>query len=49
MYEKSLLTDSAQQTATLFGNFDQNITVIEKAFDVRVKLAKAFDGGNNAV
>ena len=36
MYEKSLLTDSAQQTATLFGNFDQNITVIEKAFDVSV-------------
>ena len=27
----------------------QNQRGVEKAFDVRVKLAKAFDGGNNAV
>lgn len=36
MYEKTLLTDTALQTAALFGNFDCNITVIEKAFGVSV-------------
>lgn len=36
MYEKILLTDTALQTATLFGNFDCNIAVIEKAFGVTI-------------
>ena len=36
MYEKILLTDTALQTATLFGNFDCNIAIIEKAFGVTI-------------
>ena len=30
MIEKILLTDTAEQTAALFGNFDRNINIIEK-------------------
>ena len=36
MLEKILLTSTAEQTAALFGNFDRNINMIEKAFDVSV-------------
>lgn len=36
MFEKILLTSTAEQTAALFGNFDRNINMIEKAFDVSV-------------
>ena len=36
MYEKILLTDTALQTAALFGNFDRNIAAVEKAFGVSV-------------
>ena len=36
MYEKTLLTDTALQTATLFGNFDRNIAAVEKAFGVSI-------------
>ena len=36
MNEKILLTETALQTANLFGNFDCNVTVIEKAFGVSV-------------
>lgn len=36
MYEKILLTDTALQTATLFGNFDCNIAILEKTFGVSV-------------
>ena len=36
MIEKILLTDTAEQTAALFGNFDRNINIIEKSFDVSI-------------
>ncbi len=36
MFEKILLTSSAEQTAALFGNFDCHLAVIEKAFGVSV-------------
>ncbi|MBQ9747518.1 MAG: PhoH family protein [Clostridia bacterium] len=36
MYEKTLFTDTAEQTAALFGNFDRNVTAIENAFGVSV-------------
>ncbi|MBP3555077.1 MAG: PhoH family protein [Clostridia bacterium] len=36
MYEKSLLTNSAEQTAAIFGNFDHNMDIIEKSFGVSV-------------
>ena len=36
MYEKILLTKTAEQTANIFGNFDRNIAIIEKAFGVNI-------------
>lgn len=36
MYEKILLTKTAEQTANIFGNFDRNITIIEKTFGVDI-------------
>ncbi len=36
MYEKTLLTDTAEQTAAIFGNFDCHMNQIEKAFGVTV-------------
>ncbi len=36
MYEKILLTKTAEQTANIFGNFDRNITIIEKSFGVDI-------------
>lgn len=36
MNEKVLLTDTMEQTANIFGNFDMNMAIIEKAFDVAV-------------
>ena len=32
MNEKIVLTDTMEQTANIFGNFDMNIAMIEKAF-----------------
>ena len=36
MNEKILLTKTAEQTANIFGNFDRNIAIIEKAFGVDI-------------
>ena len=36
MFEKVLFTDTAEQTAALFGNFDRNATAIENAFGVAI-------------
>ena len=36
MLEKILLTSTAEQTALLFGNFDRNINMIEKNFNVNI-------------
>ena len=36
MTEKILLTDTMEQTANIFGNFDMNVAMIEKAFGVTI-------------
>jgi len=36
MNEKVLLTDNVEQTANIFGNFDMNTAMIEKAFGVTI-------------
>ncbi len=36
MYEKTVTTESAAQTAAIFGNFDKNAEIIEKTFSVSV-------------
>lgn len=36
MYERVLITDRLDNVATVFGNFDENIKLIEQAYDVRI-------------
>ena len=36
MTEKTLLTDTMEQTANIFGNFDINTARLEKAFGVPI-------------
>jgi hypothetical protein len=36
MNEKILLTDTMEQTANIFGNFDMNTAMVEKAFGVTI-------------
>ena len=36
MFEKIIDTDSSEQTAEIFGNFDSNVAVIERAFGVEI-------------
>ena len=36
MTEKTLLTDTMEQTANIFGNFDMNAAMVEKAFSVSI-------------
>lgn len=36
MSEKTVYTDSIEQTAAIFGNFDSNIAIIERAFGVEI-------------
>ena len=36
MNERVLMTDTMEQTANIFGNFDMNVAMIEKAFGVTV-------------
>ena len=40
MNEKVLLTDTMEQTANIFGNFDMNTAMIEKAFGVSIANRK---------
>lgn len=36
MFEKIIYTDSIEQTAAIFGNFDTNVAMIERAFGVEI-------------
>lgn len=36
MYEKTVTTESAEETAAIFGNYDKNAEIIEKIFSVSV-------------
>ncbi len=36
MFEKIIYTDSSEQTAAIFGNFDSNVATIERAFGVEI-------------
>ncbi len=36
MAEKVVLTDTFEQTSVIFGNYDKNIQMVEKAFDVNI-------------
>lgn len=49
MAEKVLLTDTFDQTSAIFGNFDINIQMIEKAFGVRITNRDTERTAGNAI
>lgn len=49
MTEKTLLTDSMEQTARLFGSLDANIKKVERAFGVTISSRDTEKSGGNAV
>lgn len=49
MAEKIVLTKSDEATATVFGAFDANVRMIEKAFDVRISNRNAESSDGDAI
>ncbi len=49
MYEKILYTETMEQTASLFGNFDMNAAKLEKAFGVSITNRESDRGGGDAI
>ena len=49
MTEQSILTDTLEETAILFGTYDANIKPIEKAFGVTILAKDTMAAGGNAV
>ena len=49
MPEKIVLTDNMEQTASIFGSFDMNIALVEKAYDVNVVNRDTERTSGNAV
>ena len=49
MYEKILYTETMEQTASLFGNFDMNAAKLEKAFGVSITNRESDRSGGGAV
>ena len=44
MYEKTIVTETGDVTAKIFGSYDFNARLIEKAFDVNVRNRAVDDG-----
>ena len=49
MYEKILYTETMEQTASLFGNFDMNAAKLENAFGVSITNRESDRSGGDAV
>ena len=49
MPEKTILTDSPEQTAILFGELDANLEKLEKAFGVTIRSRDSINTAGNAV
>ena len=49
MTEKTVKTDSIEQTAILFGGLDKNVRVIESAFDVNISTKDSEDIGGSLI
>jgi len=47
--EKTVLTDSAEQTAAIFGSYDANIGIIEKEYDVVITNRETDRTAGNAI
>ena len=49
MKEKIVLTNSDEITSAIFGAFDSNVRIIERAFDVRISNGNRHDGDGDAI
>lgn len=49
MYEKILYTETMEQTASLFGNFDMNAAKLEKAFGASITNRESDRGGGDTI
>ena len=49
MAEKIILTNSSDDTALIFGSYDYNATLIERAFDVKIKNHAREDNGGDSI
>ena len=49
MTEKTIYTDSLDQTAVIFGGYDANIRLIEDAFEVNISAHDSENAGGNAI
>ena len=49
MKEKIVLTNSDEVTAAIFGAFDSNVRIIERAFDVRISNGHSAQGEGDAI
>ena len=49
MTEKTIYTDSLDQTAMIFGGYDANIRLIEDAFEVNISAHDSENAGGNAI
>lgn len=49
MREKIVLTNSSEATAAIFGNFDSNVRIIERAFNVRISNSNSAPDEGDAI
>ncbi len=49
MTEKIVMTNSSEATAAIFGSFDANVRLIERAFDVRISNSKRSTEDGDAI
>ena len=49
MTEKTIYTDSLDQTAVIFGGYDANIRLIEDAFEVNISAHDSENAGGHAI
>ncbi len=49
MTEKIVITNSSEATATIFGAFDSNVRLIERAFDVRISNSRSSADSGDAI
>ena len=47
--EKIILTNSSDDTALIFGSYDFNATLIERAFDVKIKNQARGESGGDSI
>ena len=49
MTEKTVLTENLEETAVLFGTYDLNTSLIERAFSVAISARDTAEAGGSAI